>query len=756
MATSTSSKDKDRQFIDTVMKNLKMAVDAEEHNRVQSIEDLRFLNGDQWDEDEKKRRKRRKRPMLTINMLPEKVDKVVGDMRQNRARVKVRPASSDANPELARIREGMIMKIEYKSNAAAIYDYAGGRMVECGEGAWRVLTRYCEDNPFVQEIYLKLIKNSFLVYLDPKAEGPMREDAKWGIIATKMKREDFKEQFPKATPPVDNMKWGQGLGSEQWYDSDTVTVAEYFYMEKVKKTMCLMSTGEVMEEKEAQKLIKEWEEKYETTPEEPQEGSLVTGMTPPPVAPPPMPGVPAPPISPMPMASAPTVAPFAPPKPEVKKKKEVEVERIKYKKLTACDVLEGPKDVPGKYIPIVKIRGKERNVEGKDYVRGLVRDGKDPQRLVNYWNTSTAEYIALAPKSPWQGTAKMFEGYEEDYANANVDNIPFLKSNPDPDMPGTMPQRRGPGEPPIALFTQVQNAERNLNTVLGTGPDLRDVAPDASAKSLIQRQKPHELSTFVFIDNLAQGQLYTYKIINEMIPEVYDTERDVEMRQLDGAETFVPINMRAEDALKMLENNPRRYSGMDISKLRESILRNGGDSRFNDIGIGKYDIQVDLGPSFATQRQETADKFVMLAQTNPALWKIAGDLIVESLDVNKATELAERLRKTLPPGLVKPRAGEPPTPPPPVSPQMQLMVEKAKTERARQEKEKIKQQVELIRLKTELVRQYKETKATDTEIRKQILKALMELHSPQHPADAKMAQMVGGGGGENTTGGMEQ
>lgn len=774
---ATSAQTKEREFLDLAMKRLKKAVEAEDHNRSQAIDDLKFLNGEQWDQEEKNRRKRRKRPIITINMLPDKVDRVVGDMRQNRARVKVRPADSQAQPGIAKIREGIIAKIEYQSNASAIYDYAGGREVECGHGAWRVLTRYCRDNPFVQEIYLEVIKNSFTAYLDPAAKDHCKADAKWGFILDKMSKEEFEETYPDAEVPGNNIQFGQGLAYQNWWNGELVTVAEYFVIVDKTKTLCLMKTGVVLEKKDADSEIARWERENQQpepmtpvtpapqpalapspappvpvggiVPPAPVVGAAPSPMPPPlpsgpPASVPPVPpptGLPVPTGGPLP-TSMPVAAAPAKPKPEILKEKEVEVPEVRHYVITACGILsknglDGEK-FPGKYIPIIVVTGKERNIEGKDYIRGLVRDAKDPQRLVNYWNTSAAEIVALAPKAPWIGTAKQFEGYEEDYAAANQENFPFLKYNPDPQAQGP-PQRNHAGDPPVAVFTQIQIAEKNFHTVVGIGPDMRDVAPDASQKALIQRQKPAELATFPFVDNLSQAIAHGGRVINEMIPEVYDTERDVSVMAVDGTETYVPINTTLGQALRMIEEDPLKYRGMDAAKLRHAVLQYGEDSKFNDVGRGLYDTVVDVGPSYATQRQESVDNFVMLAQTNPRLWQIAGDLIVKNLDVQGAEELADRLRKTLPPGLITLKPGETPPKPMPPSPQVQLLMSRAQTEQLKQKKEDLKIQVEMIRL-------YKETKETDVEIRKEILKVLAELHAPMHPADQIVNDETGPGG----------
>jgi len=760
-----SQRGKDRKFLDKVMKRLKKAFKAYGNNLHEAIEDLRFLNGDQWDEDEKKRRKSRKQPMLTINMLPEKVDRVVGDIRQNRARIKIRTADINADPNIAAIREGIIRGIEYDSNAAAIYDYTGGRVAECGHGAWRYLTRWCEDNPFVQEIYMSLIKNSFTVLLDPAAKEPNKSDAKWGFILSKMSREEFEDTYPKANVPSESFnEVGEGLDKERWWDGETLTIAEYFEIQEEDKVKCLMADGSVIDEEEANKRVEEWKSKKDKielfyksantlTPQmqqqQPQPIPIPTSNTPgnqdmsiskggvhPPVqAATPVFRTPPPPTPNSQQQQQPQggVIIDLPPEPKILRHKNTKATKVVQYVVTAVDIISGPNPVPGKYIPIVEVTGKERDIEGETIVRGIVRDAKDPQRLVNYWNTAGSETVALAPKVPWVGTAKQFEGYEEDYANANIDSLPFLKYNPDPKAPGP-PQRLGAGEPPMAIFSQISIAEKNLDRVTG-GFELREAAPDASSKALIQRQKPTELSTFTYIDNLAQAICYGGKIINEMIPEVYDTERDVSVRNEDETETFVPINTTAENAARLIEKYPHRYIGMNASMIRKAILGNGIDNKFNSIGIGKYKVIVDLGPSYATQRQEAADNFVKLVQTAPELWKIAGDLIVENLDVAGSQKLANRIRKTMNPKFLELKPGEAPPPPPPTPPALQLLMEKGQTEKIKQNKELLKTRVEMIKL-------YKETKETDVELRNEILKTIKELYAPEHYADSVLEHPV--------------
>jgi hypothetical protein len=396
-------------------------------------------------------------------------------------------------------------------------------------------------------------------------------------------------------------------------------------------------------------------------------------------------------------------------------------------KQTVSKLLDGHL-VPGQYIPIVLLKGRERNVEGKTHIRGLITDAKDPQRLFNYWTTSAAEIVALAPKAPWVGTQKQFQGYEQDYAMANIENYPILKYNADDKAPGP-PQRNHPGNPPIAIFTQIEQARENIKSSVGMfNADMGDNSPERTGAAVEMKQKPGDIGTFAFIDNLNRGVLHTGRIINSMIPDVIDSERDIRLRSIDDTETFVPVNTTAGEALDRINGNPERYSGADVARIKYLIRARGEKAKFNDVSVGKYDVQTVIGPSYSTQRSEASTAMMGLIQAMPKQMAVAADLLVENMDFKGKEQLAERLRKSLPAGMVKPKPGEPPPQPMPPQPQMILLMEKIKSEREKQQVQKLKAQESMIKILREL-------KDSEVEVRREVLNVLAELHAPIHPAD---------------------
>lgn len=737
----TPNAKKERDIIEGAIRRLKLCVDADKHNRDAAIDDLNFVNGDQWDPGEKKRRADQGRPALQFNLLPKFVDQVVGDMLHTTPQIKVRPVDSRADINIAKIRQGIISNVEYCSNSKSVYGYGGKQMVSCGYGGWRVLTRYTDENPSVQECYLESVRNPFLIYLDPAARDQNYADAKYGFLLQYLTKDEFEETYPGAQYPQNSLDVGSGSGSELWYTGDAICVAEYFTMEQEIATVIQLETGEVVSEDEFEDMVEDWRERNQELLAEigtngPRElpvggegaqglGQGLPGNGGPPLPPPPagQPSMPPPPMGQPQLPPSLGLAQKAKalgPEPKVAKKRETKKTVIRHRVITAFEILDGGLEgnvFPGKFIPLVLLKGKELNIEGKNYVYSLIRHAKDPQKMVNYWNSAAAESIALAPKAPWLGTAKQFEGYENDYAGANVENFPFLKYNVDPEAPGP-PQRQMPAQPPVAIFEQIRRGEENIKSVIGMfnadigAPDSRQTGAAVTAG-----QRPGDIATYEFQENLSRAILHTGRILNEMIPEVYDTERDVRVRNTDDTETFVPVNTTLGAAAKRIQERPHLYEGMNLEALQGMLATEGRHTKFNDITTGRYNVVITTGPSYATQRQEAAQHLLQLTQTMPEQMAGSVDLIVRNMDFKDADELEERLRKPLlASGVIQPKPGEAMPPPPRPSPRAQADMMEAQ---ARQKIAEIRLQAEQYKVKEAELKYMGEVERLKAEARSQ-------------------------------------
>lgn len=305
------------------------------------------------------------------------------------------------------------------------------------------------------------------------------------------------------------------------------------------------------------------------------------------------------------------------------KDRDVEMDVIDWYKLTAFEILEHA-EWPSKFFPGIPVFGEEDNIEGETMIRGIVRAAKDPQRMYNYWNSAAAETIALQPKAPFLVTKDQIKNYKQFWERANTDNLPYLPYEPDPKAPP--PQRLAPPAMQTGILQQAAISANDIQQATGVFEASTGALPEQrSGRAVIALQQEADLGQSLFMDNLAEAIRHTGQVILDLIPKYYDTQRVVRLRGEDDTTNFVEIN--------------------------KPILTPDGLKIQNDLTRGKYDVRVGVGPSFRTRRIEAASSMVELARVFPQILQIAGDLVAKNLDWPGADQLAERLKKILPPGI---------------------------------------------------------------------------------------------------------
>jgi hypothetical protein len=573
-------------FLQKALKRLKRAAEFDRHNRDSFNKDMKFFLGvDQWDPAIKTDRDTDGRPSLTINQLPRFVDQIIGDIRLNRPRIKTRPESKDATVEMAKVFDGIIKNIEYRSNAETIYDHAAESMVAGGMGAWRVTTKYSDNDTFEQDIALEWIPNPLSVYFDPRPFDLDKTFAEWCFVTEWLSKEEFTDRYPKVNPSsLPDVGSGD---TEGWFEKDKVKIAEYWIREAIQKKIVQFSDGTVLDEDKAADRLEQEKAK--------QSMMAVTN--------------PSAPL--LPMVS-------------VVSDRMVNSYRIRRYIICGSGMLEGPEEFPGTIIPIVPVYGKMVIVEGKRYIRGMVRNSADAQRMYNYWRSAEVEFVALQPKSPWVATPKQIEGFEQDYKDANRRNIAVLRYNPDPATP-TEPVRQTPPTASPGMFQGSGQALEDLKSTMGlTDASLGLSGNERTGKAITARKVEGDVGNFSYADNLSRALRLTGKILVGMIPKVYDTSRMLRLREHDDTENLVPVNTP------------------DRGEKGEPVI-------FNDLTIGKYGIIVDTGPSFTTMRQEAAEGMMQFGQMYPEARPYIQDLVAKSQDWEFAQEISDRLKRLLPP-----------------------------------------------------------------------------------------------------------
>ena len=290
------------------------------------------------------------------------------------------------------------------------------------------------------------------------------------------------------------------------------------------------------------------------------------------------------------------------------------------------------KEFPAKYIPIIPVLGWELNIDGQKNYLSLIRHAKDPQRLYNYFKSMEAEIIALAPKSPWLVATGQIENFENDWKVANSKNLAYLEYNPLPAQGGVAvppPQRIDPAQVPSAAINALREASDDIKATTGVfDASLGAQGNETSGRAIVARQNQSNNSTYHFSDNLVRAVKHMGRIFVDLIPAIYDTPRAVRILGEDMAEDIAIVNQIHHDDEE-------------------------GEDRLYDLTVGKYDVTVDVGPSYESKRMETAENLTNIIQAIPQIGQVASDILVRNLDFPGAAELADRLKRTVPPNLLE-------------------------------------------------------------------------------------------------------
>ena len=474
---------------------LRFCSDNDSNNRVEALDDLKFAGGDQWPVEIQNSRLLESRPYLTINKIDAYCRQITNQQRQQRPRMKAHGMNNDSDEKVAEIITGICRHIENQSDADSAYDNAFDFAVRMGWGFWRITHDYPRPDSFDQEIYIKRIENPFMVYFDPNSNEPDGSDAEKCLITEVISKEAFRKMYPGADDGGGFTPRGTGDSQSEWITREDIRVAEYFYTERKRMKLLLLSDGTTCYEDEKPK---------ETVMQD--AGIYVVS------------------------------------------KRETIKKQIKWCKLTGMQILE-QRDWAGSYIPVVPVYGQQLIVDSKKKKFGLTRMAKDPQRMYNFWSTALTESVALAPKAKFLLAEGQDEGHEMEWNQANIKSMPVLryKQTDSEGRTAPVPTRIQPEPPPAGMVTALQGLDGELKAVVGIYDPTQLPNGNQSGKAINGMQQQTDMTNFHYYDNLTRSIRQSGRIILDLIPHIYDKERVLRIIGADGKGELVTLNQPSVD-----------------------------------------------------------------------------------------------------------------------------------------------------------------------------------------------------------------
>jgi hypothetical protein len=149
---------------------------------------------------------------------------------------------------------------------------------------------------------------------------------------------------------------------------------------------------------------------------------------------------------------------------------------------------------------------------------------------------------------------------------------------------------------------------------MGDNPALQ------SGVAIGKLQQKGDNGTIDYFRSMEIGIQRTGMLLVSAIPRTYENERVVRIMYEDGTYEMTDINQTVID----------QATGQIV--------------KVNDLSVGKYDVVCSAGPAFQNRQQETLAMMMDVAERDPSIMQIGGDVFLNNINSPAAKQLAERKR----------------------------------------------------------------------------------------------------------------
>ena len=549
-------------------------------------QDITCLIEGPWSEEDRAARNPQggpKRPCLNLDELSQYLNQAEGNIRQNKRAITVEPDGAGANDKTAELHQGLIRQIEYQCNAAEVYVGAYVEILRRSYGAFRIRRKYEGPRSMNQVLEIAPFQNPDCVLPDPDCKEKDYSDMERCFILDPMSKAKFRRKYPNAE--VVDFTGEHQRQAPSWITDQNVLVCEYWKVHK--KGRKLLQFGPNFDVA----FLDELPEGVRIAKGDKIKPQLL------------LPGAPALDLHQQRTVDDPEVWMYLANGIEI-------LERVKW--TGEIKRYDGSTKKCGLQIPIVFGTGKEvfyqKTSSGSPerYIWSMIRMARDPLMLYCFARTAQAELAGQAPKAPWTAAVGQLEGFETDWDTANTSPKTVLYYHSKTEESGDQvlpPPQQARFEPPIQQYELLAAAAKQAIqsaigiSALSSGARSQNVeARSGVALKTLEAQTGD--SNFHFVDSYKGMIKRAGRIVEDNLPLIYDTAREIAITQKDDTRKIVRIN------------DP------------EFQERPGAPVQHLDIAQGDHALTVTEGPSKDSER-EAVDDFAQSLIGNPQLIEMA-------------------------------------------------------------------------------------------------------------------------------------
>ena len=534
--------------------------------RKQCLADRRFYSiaGAQWegplnDQFENK-------PKFEFNKVHLAVIRIINEYRNNRITVDFVSKDGINEDALADTCDGLYRADEQDSGAEEAYDNAFEEAVGGGMGAWRLRTKYEDENDPENEkqriCFEPIYDADTSVFFDLDAKKQDKSDAKRCWVISSKARVDYITEFdddPSTWPK--NME----IGQFDWATPDVVYVAEYYEITEKREDIHIYKLMDGTEERYTDEELDAPADGQES--DDNTEKELITKGD----------------------QLESIGAKFL-------RTKKIRRKRVHKYLMSGNKVLDDMGVIAGDCIPVIPVYGKRWFVDNVERCMGHVRLAKDAQRLKNMQLSKLGEISALSSVSKPILTPEQVAGHQAMWSDDNIKNYPYLLVNPVTDKDGNenvigpTSYTKSPEIPP-ALAVLVQQTEEDMKDLLGVQAAAEEVPKNISTDTFNTFANRVDMQTFIYLSNMAKAVKRCGEIWLSMAKDIF----------VEEGRTLMALGSSGEvSKVELMKPMIDDKTGSMIHK--------------NDLSEARLKVVVEVGPSSSTKRAATVRALIGMAE----------------------------------------------------------------------------------------------------------------------------------------------
>ncbi|EBF1564147.1 portal protein [Salmonella enterica] len=303
--------------------------------------------------------------------------------------------------------------------------------------------------------------------------------------------------------------------------------------------------------------------------------------------------------------------------------------------------LKKPRRIPGEHIPLIPVYGKRWFIDDIERVEGHIAKAMDPQRLYNLQVSMLADSAAQDPGQVPIFDPEQVRGLEKHWEDRGKKRPAFLVARAPRDKAGNPIGPAAPGSftpapqlsPAIATMLQLTSAD--IQEVTGSSQAMQQMPSNIAQETVNNLMNRADMASFIYLDNMAKSLKRAGEVWLSMAREVYGSEREVRVVNEDGTDDIALMNAQVVDS------------------------QTGRVVALNDLSTGRYDVTVDVGPSYTARRDATVSVLTNVLSTmlpNDPMRPAIQGIILDNIDGEGLDDFKEYNRnQLLTSGIVKPR-----------------------------------------------------------------------------------------------------